>query len=77
MTRSGNTNVPCEPFCWGHVRVAGPKIPKMVRHFKEREQIGSWPRKKGKGKAQNSGAYDDSYIIDDENDQLSANWERA
>jgi hypothetical protein len=29
----------------------------------------------GKGKGTEQWAYDDSYIIDDENDQLSANWE--
>jgi hypothetical protein len=74
VTRSGNTNVPCEPIWWGHVRVAGSKIPRMVRHSghgnrsarghgtRERERHGKW-------------AYDDSYIIGDENDQLSANWE--
>jgi hypothetical protein len=44
--------------------------------FRGREQIGSWPRK-GRGKVRNSGAYDDSYIIVDENNQLSANWKGA
>lgn len=29
----------------------------------------------GKGKGTEQWAYDDSYIIRDENDQLSANWE--
>jgi hypothetical protein len=32
MTRSGNTNVPCEAFCWLYVRLAGSKVPKMVRY---------------------------------------------
>jgi hypothetical protein len=58
------------PCCWVEDTKDGEA-------FREREQFGSWPRKKGKGKARNSGAYDDSYIIDDENDQLSANWEGA
>lgn len=56
MTRSGNTNVPCEPFCWGHVRVAGSKTPKTVRHSGDAGiKSARGPRKKGKGKARNSG----------------------
>jgi len=48
MTRSGNTNVPCEPFRRASVRVAGLKMPKMVRDSGDGNIIGSWPEWKGK-----------------------------
>ena len=70
MTRSGNTNVPCEPFWWGYGPCCRVKGTKDGEAFRGREQIGSWPRKKGKEKGTEQWAYNDSYIIEDENDQL-------
>lgn len=55
--------MPCEPFfCWwgGHVRVAGSKIPRMVRHSGDGNKSA---RGHGKGRRHRR-AYDDGYIID-------------
>ena len=61
-------------FVGGMVRVAGSNVPKMVRHSGD-----GYKSARGHGRRQEKGteqwAYDDGYIIDDENDQLSANWD--
>ena len=60
-------------FGGGMVHVAGSKIPKMVRHSGDGNKSARGHGRREKERHGTVGLH--SYIIGDENDQLSANWE--